>query len=565
MRVPSINLIRAAGGPWRFTGAIRDLYKLGIARLVAPPHAQVLDGVVLGIRSGMPGPLNQALIDTGLIHLLVLSGLKVAVFARLVTAALGGILGHSATWPAIALVALYAAVGGGTPAAVRAATMGGLVLLGSRLGRPAHVWTSLAATAAGMTAWRPELAWDVGFQLSFLGTAAIILLTPPIQRRLGRIPAAFREPLAVTCAAQIGTAPLMAADFHVISPVAPIANALVLPLLPALIAAGLVLAPLALLPVFGGLLAIPVTALLAYLEQVAGLLARLPGAALPVAGLPPGGGLAYYLALGGAVLAAGGTAMGRHRRAGLAVGLLGPLIVTGAELAAWSWPRSEAAVLNVGDGSAMLLRGPSGFVLVDGGPSPARLQAALGGRLAPWQGDLAGLVITSDSIGRVGGLAGFDHRAAAVAVPAGGLPGTAWRKAELAAITTGAQPIDALAGQSFQLAGLDFQVLSPEPGEPGDEQGWGDIALRVTGPSGRALCDFSDLIADAQRLAAEHLRVRCDYLVFGSRAAPDPDLVAALDPSQLVLSAAAGTRAPPGLPAGLLRRTDQEGDIVLAL
>jgi competence protein ComEC len=416
-----------------------------------------------------------------------------------------------------------------------------------------------------MTAWHPELAWDIGFQLSFLGTAAIILLTPPIERRLRRFPAAFREPLAVTCAAQVGTAPLMALDFHVISPVAPVANALVLPLLPALIGAGLLLAPTALLPPVGALFAVPVVAVLVYLEQVAGLLARLPGAAFAIGGLPPGGGIAYYLALGGAVLAAGGTALGRHRRAGLAIGIVGPLLVTGGELVGWAWPRSEAVVMNVGDGSALLLRGPGGLVLVDGGPSPSRLEDGLGARLAPWQRDLAGLVITADSIGRVGGLPGLDRRAAAVMVPASGLPGTAWRKAALAAITGGAELLPVRAGAVEELAGLTFQVLSPEAGEPGDEQGWGDLALRISSPSGRALCDFSDLVADAQRLAAQHLTRGCDYLVFGSRAAPDPDLVSSLDPSQLVLSAAAGTRAPPGLPPGLLRRTDQEGDIMLSL
>src|SRR5947208_14762491 len=120
-------------------------------------------------------------------------------------------------------------VGGATPAAVRASAMGGLAIAASHLGRPSHVWTSLAVTAAAMLGWRPELAWDVGFQLSFAGTAAIIVLAPPIERRLHLVPKLLREPFAVTCAAQVGTVPLMATDFHLLSPVGPIANALVLP------------------------------------------------------------------------------------------------------------------------------------------------------------------------------------------------------------------------------------------------------------------------------------------------------------------------------------------------
>src|SRR5437879_7425164 len=238
------------------------------------PHSAVLLGVVLGIRHGIPPELQQALIATGLIHLLVLSGLKVAVFARITQGALRPILGRSATWPALGLIALYALAGGATPAAIRAAVMGGMALAAANLGRPSHVWTSLATTAAAMLAWRPELAWDVGFQLSFAGTTAIILLTPAIETRLGWLPRMLREPFAVTCAAQVGTLPMMATDFHVLSPVGPIANAAVLPILPLIVAAGLALGPLALIPDLARLAAIPVAGLLFFTEPVAYLLPK---------------------------------------------------------------------------------------------------------------------------------------------------------------------------------------------------------------------------------------------------------------------------------------------------
>src|SRR5205807_158359 len=228
----------------------------------------------------------------------------------------------------------YALAGGATPAAVRATAMGGLALVAAHLGRPTHLWTSLAATGAAMLAWRPELAWDVGFQLSFFGTAAIVLLTPGIERRLRWMPGWLREPFAVTLAAQVGTVPLMASDFHVLSPVAPIANAAVLPLLPAMVGAGLLVAPLAAVPEVGRIAALP--------------------------------------------------------------------------------------------------SGPGGYVLIDGGSSPARLADELGGRLPPWQRRLAGLVITGPGIGHVGGLVGLAYPAATVLVPEGNPAGSVWRTAALA-------------------------------------------------------------------------------------------------------------------------------------
>jgi competence protein ComEC len=560
IRSASLTVQSRAGGLRTLPGWLRDHYRRAIASLVPPPHAEVLVGVVLGIRTGVPPALERDLVATGLVHLLVLSGLKVAVFARLVAGALSPLLGRSATLPALGLIALYALAGGATPAALRAATMGGLALLAARLGRPTHLWTSLAATGAAMLAWRPELAWDVGFQLSFLGTAAIVLLTPGIERHLHWMPGWLREPFAVTLAAQVGTVPLMATDFHVLSPVAPIANAAVLPLLPAMVAAGLLVAPLATVPEVGRLAALPLTGLLAYLEQVASLLARAPAAAITVPAFPTGAGVAYYSALGGAVAAA--RSRGGLRRLAVAAGLLLPLAVGFAELAAWARPVPSATVLPVGNGQAVLLAGPGGYVLIDGGPSPARLADELGARLPPWERRLAALVITGPGIGHVGGLAGLGYPAAMVLMPEGNPAGSAWRSVALSQAARGARIETAHAGQAWRLAGLRLDVLSPEPRTPEPEQ----LALRVVGPNGSSFCDLADLDTDGQSAAAARLTGRCDALLLpgGGRSAPAPDLLPAARPARLIASDA-GAQLARGLPTGSLSRTSEEGGIVLPL
>jgi len=560
MRSASLSVVSRADGVRALPGWIRDRYRSAIATLVPPPHADVLVGVVLGIRAGIPHHLQQDLIATGLVHLLVLSGLKVAVFARLVTGMLSPILGRSATLPAAALIVVYALAGGATPAATRAAAMGGLALVAARLGRPTHLWTSLAATAAGMLAWHPELAWDVGFQLSFFGTAAIVLLTPGIEGRLGWLPGWLREPFAVTLAAQVGTVPLMATDFHVLSPVAPIANAAVLPLLPVMVGAGLFVAPLAALPVVGRVVALPLTGLLVYLEQVASVLARAPAAAVSVPAFPPGSGVAYYAALGGAITAA--RTHGRLRGAAIAAGVVVPLAVGGAELAAWARPEPTATVLAVGQGQAVLLTGPGGYVLVDGGASPSRLADDLGAHLPPWQRSLTALVITGPGSGHVGGLAGLSYRAGTVLVPDGNPAGTAWRSVALAEATRGAAIRPVHAGQSWRLAGLRLDVLAPEPNAPAP----GQVALRVTGPDGSSFCDLADLDPDGQAQATTRLTGACDALLVpdGGRSSLVPDFVGAAHPHRYLVSDTGGQIAR-GLPRGTLARTSEEGDIVVPL
>lgn len=561
----SFDVIKPADGVAGLPAWIRGRYTSAIDSAVPSPHAAVLLGIVLGIKQGIPAELQQALIATGLIHLLVLSGLKVAVFARIVQAALRPFLGRLATWPAVGLIALYAMSGGATPAAVRAAAMGGLAIAASHLGRPSHVWTSLGFSAAGMLGWRPELAWDVGFQLSFAGTAAIILLAPAVESRLSVLPRLIREPFAVTCAAQIGTLPMTASDFHVLSPIGPIANALTLPVLPVLITAGMLVGALSFAPELARIAAMPVVGLLAYIEQVSFVLSRIPAGSIAIPTFPAWAGAAYYSGLGSMVAAAHST--GGRRRLGLAAAVLAPALISFGALAAWANSPPQAAVLNVGDGQAVLLRGPHGAILIDGGPSPAKLASELGLQLPPWQRRLDALVITAPGLGHVGGLAGFDRTATTVVIPDAALSGSAWRTAALDQVAHGASTQRLAAGGFLRIAGFDLQALAPERGAPGDITGAADLAVRAIAPDGRSFCDLSDLDLDAQTLAASRLRGRCSYLLLpsGGKSVLSPDLQsAAIDGStQLIASRSAG-RLAAGYPPTVLR-TDQEGTIVVPL
>lgn len=563
LQASSFDVVNPGSGLIGIPGWLRSRYTATLDQALPAPHAAVLLGVVLGIRQGIAPALRNSLIATGLVHLLVLSGLKVAVFARIVQGALRPLLGRHAAWPAIVMIGVYALTGGATPAAVRAAAMGGLAIVAARLGRPSHVWTTLGMTAAAMLGWRPELAWDVGFQLSFAGTAAIIVLTPSIERRLAWLPQVVREPFAVTCAAQVGTLPMMAADFHIISPVAPFANALVLPVLPALIVAGLLLAPLSWSPDLMRLAALPLAGLLAYLEQVAYWLARVPAAAIPIPVFPPWAGIAYYSSVGSAFAAAHSSS--HRRKLALAATVAAPALIASIALAMWANAPPQVTVLDVGNGQAVLLRGPHGAILIDSGPSPSRLSDELGRVLPPWQARLDAIAITAPSLGHVGGFSGFNRTAGAVLVPDSSLTGSAWRTAALDAVARGAAVASMKAGMTMQVAGFRLEALAPEAGAPGDEAGAAYLGLRVVAPSGRSFCDLSDLDVDAQTVASSRLRGPCTYLLLPSsgRSLLSPDLERAVGDAQLIASLASG-RLARGFPASVLR-TDQEGSITLAM
>ena len=120
---------------------------------------------------------------------------------------------------------------------------------------------------------------------------------------------------------------------------------------------------------------------------------------------------------------------------------------------------------------------------------------------------------------------------------------------------------------TIAIAGFAFQVLSPEPGAPGDQVGAAYLAMRVVAPDGRSFCDLSDLDLDAQTIAAARLRGPCTYLLLpvGGRSQLSPDLVnsALTTTTQLIASRTAG-RLANGFPPNVLR-TDQEGTITLPM
>jgi hypothetical protein len=210
----------------------------------------------------------------------------------------------------------------------------------------------------------------------------------------------------------------------------------------------------------------------------------------------------------------------------------------------------------------VLANGPGGYVLIDGGSSPARLADAIGARMPPWQRRLAALVITGPGIGHVGGLVGLPYPADTVVVPEGNPPGSMWRAVSLAESARGAVIRSAHAGQTWRLAGLRLDVLRPEP----NPRQPGQLALRISGPDGRSFCDLADLDPDGQAAAAAWLGGRCDVLLLpqGGRSAPSPVLLPIARPGQLVTSDAGGALAR-NLPRGELSRTSEEGTIVLPL
>ena len=287
--------------------------------------------------------------------------------------------------PLVALAAMvsYALLAGASAAALRAASMGMLVVVAGRLHRQSQVAVSLALTSAVMLAFRPSLADDVSFQLSFAGTIGIASMTDGIAAHVKWIPAVLRDPFAATLAAEAATWPLMLANFHQLSLIGPIANALALPLLPAVMVAGGA----------GAMIGSPIALAGWPLLQAAGMmtswyrlviegLGSLPLAAITMPYFPP-----RWLAA--AAILNGGTLAGVRLRqffwrkkvwSALALAALATVVL----LLIRPDGRVHVYALDVGTGSAVLVRTANGHqVLIDGGPDADTVTRAMGRSLPP--------------------------------------------------------------------------------------------------------------------------------------------------------------------------------------
>ena len=363
--------------------AVRHAVVQTVDRALPEPQAALLLGVVFGYRAPLPPLLQQQMIASGLVHIVVASGLNVALVARLVQQGLQRI------WPAgsaiVALLAIggYALLSGASPAALRATVMGGLVILAGMLRRDSRVFVSMAIAAALMLGIKPDLVRDVGFQLSFAATLGIVTMADPVASRLAVLPRVLREALAATLAAQAVSWPVLLAQVHQVSLVAPLANLLVVPLVPFMMVAGAIGAAAGtVLPAAGWLPLQAAGALGRWMEAVIQVTGSLPFAALTTPYFPARWLVAAGI-LNGGVLA--GVKLRRffwQKKVWACFAIAGLLTVV--LLLIRPDGRVHVYALDVGTGSAVLVRTASGRqILIDAGPDADRFVQAMGRALPP--------------------------------------------------------------------------------------------------------------------------------------------------------------------------------------
>ena len=270
------NYLKRLGIYYQLEAASTNAWKSAENRLAVPPLADRFIGwgkaalarglpvedealrlewaLTLGVKTALTEEVSEPFIHAATYHIFAVDGLRIAIISGIFLNLLRvfGFPRAVAGLLVLPLIWFYAGLTGFQASAIRATVMATVVIGGWALKRPKNHINSLCAAALIILIWEPAQLFQAGFQLSFCVVFCIILLMPPLEkaaayffkpdpllpdelrprwqkmlRRPGRY---LRDTLLVSLAAWLGSIPLAACYFNILTPVSPPANLLAVPL-----------------------------------------------------------------------------------------------------------------------------------------------------------------------------------------------------------------------------------------------------------------------------------------------------------------------------------------------
>ena len=222
------------------------------------PEGQIIQAMILGDQKEIPKEVMEKFNQTGTTHIIAISGFNIGIIAALSFIVVRMIMKSStylllkfnmnvvATVFSIIPVIFYTFVAGLGISVVRAAIMAVTLMIAIVVGKEKDLYNTLAIAAFIILVISPYALFDISFQLSFVAVWSILYITP---RLLNYMPAINSKKeskqlihyntfikdtvifLSVTVSAILGTLPLILFYFNRLSPIALLANILVVPLL----------------------------------------------------------------------------------------------------------------------------------------------------------------------------------------------------------------------------------------------------------------------------------------------------------------------------------------------
>ncbi|MFH0886946.1 MAG: ComEC/Rec2 family competence protein [bacterium] len=215
---------------------------LSIHNDLPEPYNRLMGSIIFGSKaSPIPSDIEDSYKTAGVVHILVVSGAQVAILIGCtlsIMRSLGLSLRMGVIIASIANL-LFVTMTGGGASIVRAGLMSEIALIALLFERENDVYNALSLAAFLLLLFDPLTLFDIGFQLSFLATWALIYLAPILELRLEKLlPKCLAAPLAVSLAPTLATVPIIMYYFNRFSLISLVANIVIIPIIEILVVGG---------------------------------------------------------------------------------------------------------------------------------------------------------------------------------------------------------------------------------------------------------------------------------------------------------------------------------------
>lgn len=222
---------------------VQERLYVHVRKIWPEPHAAFIAGTLYGLQAHVPVATKQDFANTGLTHVLAVSGFNVSIIVGVCSWFFGvlRIRRTRAFFGVVLMVAGFVYLVGMGASAVRAGVMGVLSLLSSALGRGRGSGTVLVVACTLMVMAEPRiLLHDRGFHLSVLATIGVTYASPRCEAWLFWISQRWqlRSLVATTIGAYVLTFPYLLVVFGRVSLIAIVTNLIVVPVIPFIMATG---------------------------------------------------------------------------------------------------------------------------------------------------------------------------------------------------------------------------------------------------------------------------------------------------------------------------------------
>ena len=250
-----------------------------------PGTSGLAEALVIGYKNDLDRQVVSDYTNTGVVHVIAISGMHLALVYfvlewlwRLLAIhrrkILSGILSILILW-------VFSFLTGGSPSVLRSAIMFTFVISGRMINREGSVFNSLTASALFLAAYDPFVLWDAGFLLSHFAVLGLITLQPVLSDLIqikNKWIARAVDMLLLTTAAQVFTLPLCLYYFHQFPVYFLLSNLIIIPLSTIILFGGILLIMVSSFPELAGLVGFLLGYLIKWMNGIAALIGRWPGA-----------------------------------------------------------------------------------------------------------------------------------------------------------------------------------------------------------------------------------------------------------------------------------------------